>query len=98
MSRDGATRHGTVTRVPYLSSYSGDKGIDFKHYESAIESACPIIMLKLSMPKSVTALAAQVIGIMDYTTSKAEIVKQLQTNFGTLTDTAASWQKLYAAP
>ena len=40
LSRDGATRHGTVTRVPYLPSYSGDKGIDFKHYESAIESVC----------------------------------------------------------
>ena len=38
LSRDGATRHVTVTRVPYQPSYSGDKGIDFKHYESAIES------------------------------------------------------------
>ena len=37
--------------------------------------------------KSVTGSAEQVIGSMDYTTSKAEIVKQLQTNFGSITDT-----------
>ena len=100
LSRDGATRHGTVTRVPYLPSYSGDKGIDFKHYVSAIESISMSnndAQVIQAIRKSVTGSAAQVIGILDYTTSKAEIVKQLQTNFGSITDTAASWQKFYAA-
>ena len=94
------TRHGTVTRVPYLPSYSGDKGIDFKHYVSAIESISMSnndAQVIQAIRKSVTGSAAQVIGILDYTTSKAEIVKQLQTNFGSITDTAASWQKFYAA-
>ena len=100
LSRDGATRHGTVTRVPYLPSYSGDKGIYFKHYVSAIESISMSnndAQVIQAIRKSVTGSAAQVIGILDYTTSKAEIVKQLQTNFGSITDTAASWQKFYAA-
>ena len=100
LSRDGVTRHGTVTRVPYLPSYSGDKGIDFKHYVSAIESISMSnndAQVIQAIRKSVTGSAAQVIGILDYTTSKAKIVKQLQTNFGSITDTAASWQKFYAA-
>ena len=100
LSRDGATRHGTLTRVPYLPSYSGDKGIDFKHYESAIESISMSnndAQVVQAIRKSVAGSAAQVIGSIDYTTSKAEIVKQLQTNFGSITDTATRWQKFYAA-
>ena len=85
LSRDGATRYGTATRVPYLPSYSGDKGIDFKHYESAIESVSMSnndAQVVQAIRKSVTGSAAQVIGSMDYTTSKAEIVKQLQDGRG----------------
>ena len=100
LSRDMRQLQVSNQRIPYLPVFSGDHGIDLDHYLSAVFNISysnndqQVIQ---AIRKSVTGSAEKVISILDYSTSKADILRQLKANFEKVSDTASSWQKFYSA-
>ena len=87
-------------RVPYLPSFSGDSGITFDHYLSAIKSvevSNTDTSVILAIRKSVTGTAAKVVSALDFLTSKKDVLETLTNSFGILTDESNAWERFYAA-
>ena len=91
-------RQQTSQRLPYLPTFSGDGGVKFSHYLSAIESTrASDQVVATAIRKSVAGSASKVIDSLDYSTSKAELVKQLKINFASVTSDTTAWERFYSA-
>ena len=91
-------RQQTSQRLPYLPIFSGDGGVKFAHYLSAIESSrASDQAITNAIRKSVTGSAAKVIESLDYSTSKDELVDQLKVNFQSVTTRTTAWERFYSA-
>lgn len=101
ISREVRKRQGQQYRIPYLPTFSGDStGVDFTHFQSAITSVQANYddnTIIQAIRKSTSGQAAKVLASLDYSTSKFDIIKVLETNFGHITDSATSWANFYAA-
>ena len=99
ISRELRQGHGSQ-RLPYLPSFSGDSGITFSHYQSAIqsiESTNSDQAVVQAIRKSVSGTAAIVVSSQDFSVSKADLIRELKRNFAPVTDTSAAWEKFYSA-
>ena len=91
-------RQQSTQRLPYLPIFSGDGGVKFAHYLSAIESSrASDQAITNAIRKSVTGSAAKVIESLDYSTSKDELVDQLKVNFQSVTTRTTAWERFYSA-
>ena len=86
-------------RLPYLPHYSGDDGVKLEHYLSAIRSLRGYTdeTITQAIRKIVKGTAATVIGNLDYTTTKDELISVLKSYFEDVSERSSAWQKFYSA-
>ena len=73
----------SVGRLPYLPHYSGNDGVKLEHYLSAIRSlrGYPDESITHAIRKTVKGTAATVIGNVDYSATKDDLVDLLKSYF-----------------
>ena len=86
-------------RLPYLPHYSGDDGVKLEHYLSAIRSLRGYSdeTNTHAIRKTVKGTAATVIGNVDYTATKDDLVDLLKSYFEDVSEKTSAWQKFYSA-